>query len=80
MVDIPLLVLGEVRDEGIFYSLSWGGGGVRIKIKVFDSYFVGKIRYPGSNRGDVGLEMLNIGSAWVVIEGGADGVEDFVHV
>ena len=53
---------------------------MRIKGEVSDSYFFGKICYPGSKRGVFGLEMLNLGAAWVVVKGGSDGGEDVVHV
>ena len=53
---------------------------MRIKGEVSDSYFFGKICYPGSKRGGVVLEMFNIGASWVVVKGGAYGGEDVFHV
>ena len=38
-----------------------------VKGKEAYPYFVGKIRDSGSKVGNVGLEMLDLGSAWVVI-------------
>ena len=35
--------------------------------KLTYTYFISNIRDPGWNRGDVGLEMLDVGSYWVIV-------------
>ena len=53
---------------------------MRVKSEVFYSYFVSKVRNPGTKWRNVGSEMLDLGVAWIIVESGAYGGEDVVYV
>ena len=59
--------------ESCFFYLCSGGRSVGGKGEVSYFYFISKFRDPVSKRGDIGLEMLNLGAAWVIVYSGADG-------
>ena len=50
-----------------FFLLCWGGRSVGVEGELDYSYFISKVCDPGSKRGNVGLDMLNLWAAWVIV-------------
>ena len=52
--------------------MGWRERNAGVEGEVSYPYFIGDILNPGSEGWHVGLEVLDLGVAWVVVEGGDD--------